>query len=437
MSSIFDALFTISKFFQMPLKNALFFKGILVYYSGQTNPIDLQVEAAFFYQRFVRWQSRLHFSAFAAQLLTLFNLQEELKLKRTITLLLIIAVTAFLLIGCDRSGDMGVNNDTGASVNQEADNDTTASVNQETKNPSEPSVNQEENQVEENVDTAVITDVWTGKKLEITYNKGNCDRLSDDAYLFSVSVDTGEIFDVEFHADYTASSFYSEDAQVMAGAGLKASDLLEHSTAGTKVYGYESYDTASNSLYSCTLLHEVDGGILIVHNLDLGFSNEEIAKAYIEKVFISAKTAEDNTAGSDADTEESGKKLAVTKEEKEAVYQADYERVKDKIASSEEKNSEICYYDANGSVIMSIYGRDVSNVFFHEYYDSGVKKYSKIYTFDESGTYGVMELEFHENGERKTETVYNDDGSKIVFSFDENGDYVSGTEYDKDGNIVD
>ena len=48
----------------------------------------------------------------------------------------------------------------------------------------------------------------------------------------------------------------------------------------------------------------------------------------------------------------------------------------------------------------------------------------------------MMEFEYHENGEAKTETVYNDDGSKMVFYFDENGDYVSGTEYDKDGNVI-
>ena len=38
----------------------------------------------------------------------------------------------------------------------------------------------------------------------------------------------------------------------------------------------------------------------------------------------------------------------------------------------------------------------------------------KVYAFREDGTYGIMEFEFHENGEKKTEIVYNDGGSKIV-----------------------
>ena len=54
----------------------------------------------------------------------------------------------------------------------------------------------------------------------------------------------------------------------------------------------------------------------------------------------------------------------------------------------------------------------------------------------ENGEYSFMDLEFHENGKKRTETVYNDDGSKLVFSFDEEGDYVSGTEYDKNGNVI-
>lgn len=82
-------------------------------------------------------------------------------------------------------------------------------------------------------------------------------------------------------------------------------------------------------------------------------------------------------------------------------------------------------------------GENITDVFFTEYSDNGVRKYRKVYTFDENGEYGTMEFEYHENGEVKTETAYNDDGSKIVFFFDENGDYVSGTEYDKNGNVID
>ena len=55
---------------------------------------------------------------------------------------------------------------------------------------------------------------------------------------------------------------------------------------------------------------------------------------------------------------------------------------------------------------------------------------------NDNGTYGIMEFEYYENGETKTETTYKEDGSKIVFSFDENGEYVSATEYDKDGNVI-
>lgn len=339
--------------------------------------------------------------------------------RKLLGLLLVMAMGMMLLIGCGNSGDKDVNNE------------------------KESSVNQEENKDDENTDTAtaMITDVWTGKKIEISYNKENCERLSDDEYLLSVSVDSGEAFDIEFHADYTASNFYSEEVQAIAGIGLTASDLSDYSNAEIKVYGYEVYDASSDSLYSCTLLNEVEGGVLIVHILDLGITNEENAKAYVEKVFVSAKMVTDDTANSETDTdsgESADNKLALTNEDKEAVYKADYEAIKDKIVKEEKDGSEASYYDANGLEIMYIYydGENITDVFFTEYSDNGVRKYRKVYTFDENGEYGTMEFEYHENGEVKTETAYNDDGSKIVFSFDEAGDFISGTEYDKDGNVI-
>lgn len=333
--------------------------------------------------------------------------------RKVFSLLFVMAMGMALLVGCGESGDKDTNNDNGTSVNQE------------------------ENKNDENVDVAVITDVWTGEKIEISYNKDNCEKLSDDEYLLSVSVESGEIFDIEFHADYTASSFYSEEVQAMAGAGLKASDLMDYSTAEIMIYGYEFYEGASYEPYSCTLLHEVEGGVLIVHNLDLGFGNEEVANAYVEKVFVSTKLADEESASSDTN-EESDKKLATTNEEKELVYKADYDTIKDKIASEERDGNEASYYDANGLEILFIYydGDNITDVFFKEYTDDGVKKYQKVYAFYEDGTYGIMEYEFHENGEKKTETVYNEDGSKMLFYFDESGDYVDGIEYDKEGNVV-
>ena len=337
--------------------------------------------------------------------------------RKVLSLLLVMVMGVSLLVGC--SGNKDVDNNKESSVNQEE--------------------NQAESKDEENVDSAVLMDGWTGKKIEISYRKENCENVGADEYLLSVTVDSGEAFDIEFHADYTASSYYSEEVQTMAGVGLKASDLSDYSSGETKLYGYEFLDATSNSLYSCTVLHEVDGGILIVHNLDFGFTNEEIAKVYAEKVFVSTKIVTDDTTDSETGSgEDTNNKLAVTNEEKELVYKADYEAIKDKIVKEERDGSEASYYDANGLEIMYVYydGETITDVFFMEYNENGVKEYQKVYSFDESGTYGIMEFEYHENGNAKTETVHNDDGSKIVFSFDENGDYVSGTEYDKDGNVI-
>ena len=102
-----------------------------------------------------------------------------------------------------------------------------------------------------------------------------------------------------------------------------------------------------------------------------------------------------------------------TNAEKELVYKADYDAIKDKIVNDEKDRNEASYYDANG-----------------------IKTHQKVYAFHEDGTYGIMDFEYYENGETKTETTYKEDGSKIVFSFDENGEYVSATEYDKDGNVI-
>ncbi|MBQ3558570.1 MAG: hypothetical protein IJA07_03535 [Agathobacter sp.] len=333
--------------------------------------------------------------------------------RKLLSLLLVMTMGMTLLVGCGGSGDKDVNNDNGTSVNQN------------------------ENKDDANVDVAVIADVWTGEKIEISYNKDKCEKMSENEYLLSVSVDSGETLDIEFHADYTASSFYSEDVQAMSGAGLKASELVDYSTAKIKIYGYEYYESASDALYSCTLLHEVDGGVLIVHNTDLGFANKEVANVYAENVFVSAKLTEKESAGSDTN-EESSNKLATTNVEKELVYKADYDAIKDKIVNDEKDRNEASYYDANGLEIMYVYydGENITDVFFKEYNANGIKTHQKVYAFHEDGTYGIMEFEYYENGEKKTETTYKEDGSKIVFSFDENGEYVSATEYDKDGNVI-
>lgn len=182
---------------------------------------------------------------------------------------------------------------------------------------------------------------------------------------------------------------------------------------------------------------EVDGGLLIVHNFNLDISNEENAKIFAEKIFVSAKMITDNETVENNDSDEVGS-LALTNEDKEAVYKAEYEAIKDKIVTEEKDGSKVSYFDENGYEIMGLYydGENIENAFFYEFYDNGTKKSSRIYTFDESGTYNMMDLEYHENGNKKTETNYNDDGSRLVFSFDEEGDYVSGTEYDKNGNFV-
>ena len=331
--------------------------------------------------------------------------------RKVLSLLLVMAMGMSLLVGC---GD----------ENKDSGNDTNISQTDED---------------EANIETAVISDVWSDKKIEISYNKETCEKLGGDEYVLSVAVDSGEAFDIDFHADYTASSFYGEETQAMEGVGLKASDLSDYSSDNIKIYGYEFYDVTSDSLYSCTVLHEVEGGIIIVHSMDFGFTNEEIVKAYTEKVFVSAKIVTEDTTDSEAGSGDStNNKIATTNEEKALVYKADYEAIKDKIVSEEKDRSEASYYDANGLEIMYVYydGENISDVFFMEYDDNGVKKFQKVYAFDESGTYGIMEFEYHENGEGKTETVYNEDGAKFVFYFDESGDYVDGIEYDKDGNVV-
>ena len=334
--------------------------------------------------------------------------------KKILSLLLVMAMGMSLLVGCGGSSD----------ENKDSGNDTNISQSDEN---------------EANVETVVLSDVWSGKKIEISYKKETCETLSVDEYILSLAVDSGEAFDIEFHADYTASSFYDEEKLAMEDVGLKATDLSDYSSGNTKIYGFEFYDASSDSLYSRTVLHEVEDGVLIIYSLDLGYTNEEVAKAYAEKAFVSVKIVTGDASDSGIVSGESGNnKVATTNEEKALVYKADYEAIKDKIVSEEKDRSEASYYDANGLEIMYVYydGEDITDVFFREYDANGVKNYQKVYAFSEDGTYGIMEFEYHANGERKTETSYNDDGSKIVFYFDESGDYVDGIEYDKDGNVV-
>ena len=334
--------------------------------------------------------------------------------RKLLSILLVVTMGISLLVGCGGSSD----------ENKDNGNDTNISQNDE---------------YEANVETVVIGDVWSDKKIEISYNKETCEKLSADEYLLRVAVDSGETFEIEFHADYSASSFYDEEKNAMESMGLKASDLTDYSSDGIKIYGFEFFEGTSDNIYSCTVLHEVEDGVLIIRSLDFEYTNEEIAKAYMEKAVVSTKITTGVVSDSETDSgERVNNKVATTNEEKALVYKADYETIKDKIVSEEKDGSEVSYLDANGLEIMYVYydGEDITDVFFKEYDANGVKKYQKVYAFKEDGTYGIMEFEYHANGEKKTETSYNDDGSKIVFYFDESGDYVEGIEYDKDGNVV-
>lgn len=286
---------------------------------------------------------------------------------------------------------------------------------------------------------AVITDVYTGEIIQVSYNTTFCEKQETGEYLLSVIVEDGEWFDIEFYSDYSADEYYQEQV-VSFESMLKATEKETYINDGKTVYGFEFYENSSDEKYSQQLLFEVDGGLLIVHNSNLDITNAENAKVFAEKIFVSAQipTAVDEGNDVGADTKENDKKTALTNEDKATVYKAEYEAIKDKIVKEEKDGSEASYYDENGNEIMYIYynGENIENVFFYEYYAGGAKKSSRTYTFDENGEYDILDLEFHENGEKKTEIVYNDDGSKLVFSFDEEGKYVSGTEYDKNGNVI-
>lgn len=339
-------------------------------------------------------------------------------MKKRFVLLFVLTIVMSLFVGCGESE----NDNKEGSVDTNAVQDTEEAV--------------------EDVESAiaVITDVYTGESIKVSYNTVCCEKQESGDFLLSVVVEDGDWFDIEFYADYTADDYYQEQVNAFATM-LKASELKTYENAGKTVYGFEFYDIASDEKYSQQLMFEVDGGVLIVHNSNLDMSNEENTKVFVDKIFLSAEkpTVENETNNeTDADTNENDNKIALTNEDKATVYKNDYEAIKDKIANEERDGNEASYYDANGLEIMYVYydGENITDVFFMEYTDNGTKKYQKVYAFHEDGTYGIMEFEYHENGEKKTETVYNDDGSKLVFSFDESGDYVSGTEYDKDGNVV-
>lgn len=289
--------------------------------------------------------------------------------------------------------------------------------------------------------SALITDVYTGEIIEVSYNTTFCEKQENGEFLLSVVVEDGDWFDIEFYADYSADDYYQEQVNGFESM-LEATEMESYVNDGKTVYGFEFYENSNEEKYSQQLMYEVDGGLLIVHNTNMDVSNEENAKVFAEKIFVSAQIPmvvdEDSDAETDVNASGDDKKIALTNEDKATVYKAEYEAIKDKIVKEEKDGSEALYYDENGHNIMYIYydGENIENVFFYEYYDSGVKKSSRTYTFDESGEYNILDLEFHENGKKKTEITYNDDGSKLVFSFDEEGDYVSGTEYDKNGNVI-
>lgn len=286
-----------------------------------------------------------------------------------------------------------------------------------------------------NIKNAFVTDTFTGNKVEISYNAAFCEQLDSGEYLLSLLVEEKLLYDIEFFDDYTADSYYQEQVAAFGPMGYEATELDEYSFDGTIIYGFAFL--MDDSKYSQQFMLEVQDGLLIIHNSNVELEMEDVAKTFVEKVFVEAIGADEAT-GDETSSDVNNHKKAVTNEEKANVYKAEYDALKDKIVEEVKDGSEASYLDANGNEIMYLYfnGENIENAFFNEFYDSGVKKSSRVYTFDENGEYSFMDLEFHENGEKKTETVYNDDGSKLVFSFDEEGDYVSGTEYDKNGNVI-
>ena len=364
--------------------------------------------------------------------------------RRLLSILLVMAMGISLLAGCSTSNDRNQGgsettenktasenlngNDTAPGTDAGAEQDSTETTGSQAG--------------DETIAMAVIADGFGEKKVEITYNlQYSALDGGDDYFLNLYTLEDDEtpwyVYSIEFWADYTAEQYYSEQVNAYASMGLEAS-TLENYVNEAKVYGFEFVDTASGEEYSSQLLVEIEGGLLIVHNPDLGVDYEEdYAKTFAEKVFVSATVvvAEDSTAADDADA---GMKVALTNEDKENVYKADYEAIKDQIAEEVKDGNEVSYLDANGNEIMFVYydGENIEDVFFYRYNDNGVQVSSRVYAFDENGEYGIMEFEYHENGNKKSEIVYNENGGKMVISFDESGDYVSMTEYDKDGNVI-
>lgn len=286
-----------------------------------------------------------------------------------------------------------------------------------------------------NVESAFVADTFTEKKVEISFNATYCEKLDTNEFLLSLLTEEDGMYDIEFYDEYTANSYYQEQVAAFGPMGFEATDLEEYTYDGKTVYGFAFMKYGEKN--SQQLMYEVENGILIIHHSDIELDNKDVAKTFVEKVFVEAIRA-DEASGDEATSDVNNNKTAVTNEEKANVYKTEYDAIKDKIVEEVKDGSETSYLDASGNEIMYLYynGENIENAFFNEFYDSGVKKSSRVYTFDENGEYSFMDLEFHENGKKRTETVYNDDGSKLVFSFDEEGDYVSGTEYDKNGNVI-
>lgn len=357
--------------------------------------------------------------------------------RAALSLLIVMAMVITLLAGCSASS--GLNQGDGEttvtqSVTENLNHDDTTvgtdtGVEQNTTDGTEsPDVDEA---------SAVIVDAFGEKEIEITYHAQHCEVQGNDGYFLSIVTKAeADVFDIEFFADYTADQYYTEQVAAFASFGLEASNL-ENYVNEVNVFGFEFVESESGAKYSFQLLVEVDGGLLVVHNPDLDVAHDEYAKNFAEKVFVSAKLTEtgDNVEAEDTST---GSKIALTNEDKENVYKADYEAIKDRIAEEVKDGSEVSYLDADGREIMYVYydGDRIADVFFYRYNDNGVKESSRVYAFEENGEYDIMEFEYHENGEVKSEIVYNDDGGKMVISFDESGNYVSITEYDKDGNLV-
>ena len=228
--------------------------------------------------------------------------------RKLLGLMLVMAMGMSLLAGCGGSEPADADGGADVSVSQSAD-DTSASQDSDNANASQDADEKQENK---DVATAVITDVFTGKKIEVTYNKTYCEKQDNGEYLLSVCIENGEMYDIEFFADYTANDYYQEQVAAFASMGLEASELENYVSEEKTVYGFSFIDKASGSMYSHILLHEVEGGVLIVHNSNLDISNEENAKTFVDKIFVSAEVVADDASNSD-ETVDSGKKNSKNK----------------------------------------------------------------------------------------------------------------------------